>query len=124
MVPLGGNHLQLNALNLQVSAPVIGDLDGYKPTQRLSTGRISRPGWILDENSINKGSLLNQTMKRNPPRILEALPSYPQGTNGAFKFGNRSISMRISDKISSRFIHNEAGDNHSTLVEHARSPTY
>ncbi|KOX78531.1 Osmotic avoidance abnormal protein 3 [Melipona quadrifasciata] len=78
-IPFGGNHLQLNALNLQSSAPVIGDLDSYKLTQRLPTGRTSRPGWMLEENSTNsKSSLVNQTIKRNPPRILEALPSYPQ----------------------------------------------
>lgn len=124
-IPFGGNHLQLNALNLQSSAPVIGDLDSYKLTQRLPTGRTSRPGWMLEENSTNsKSSLVNQTVKRNPPRILEALPSYPQGTNGAFKLGNKSMSDRISDKLSSRFIHNQVDDNHSTLLEHARSPMY
>ncbi|KAF3420365.1 hypothetical protein E2986_00290 [Frieseomelitta varia] len=121
-IPFGGNHLQLNALNLQSSAPVIGDLDSYKLTQRLPTGRISRPGWMLEENSTNSKS--SQTIKRNPPRILEALPSYPQGTNGAFKPGNKSISDRLSDKLSSRFIHNQVDDNHSTLVEHAGSPMY
>lgn len=122
IIPLGGNHLQLNALNLQTSAPVIGDLNGYRPSQRLSTGRMSRPNWMSEENSTNKISFVNQTIKRNPPRILEALPLYPQGTNGAFK--NKSISERISDKLSSRFIQNEVNDNHSTLVEHARSPMY
>lgn len=116
-VPFGGNHLQLNALNLQSSAPVIGDLDSYKLTQRLPTGRISRPGWMLEENSTtnSKSSLVNQTIKRNHPRILEALPSYPQGVNGAFKLGNKSISDRIQ---------NQVDDNHSTLVEHAGSPMY
>ena len=124
-IPFGGNHLQLNALNLQSSAPVIGDLDSYKLTQRLPTGRISRPGWMLDENSTNSNSsLASQTIKRNPPRILEALPSYPQGTNGAFKLGNKSISDRMSDKLSSRFIHNQVDDSHSTLVEQAGSPMY
>lgn len=77
---------------------------------------------MLEENSTNKTSFANQTIKRNPPRILEALPLYPQGANGAFK--NKSISERISDKLSSRFIHSEVNDNHATLVEHARSPMY
>ncbi|CAK9801024.1 Osmotic avoidance abnormal protein 3 [Anthophora quadrimaculata] len=119
-IPLGGNHLQLNALNLQTSASVIGDVDSYKPTQRLSTSTLARPGWMLEE----KSSFLNHTTKKNPPRILEALPSYPQGTNGAIKFGNKSISERISDKLSSRFIENEVTENHPTLVGHAHSPTY
>lgn len=127
-VPFGGNRLQLNALNLQSSAPVIGDLDGYRPTQRLPTGRTSRPGCTLEENSINnKSCLVNQAIKRNPPRILEALPSQRnlQGTNlGAFKFGNRATSDRISDKLSSAFVRDQADDDRSTLVEHARSPTY
>ncbi|KOC65073.1 Osmotic avoidance abnormal protein 3 [Habropoda laboriosa] len=123
-IPLGGNHLQLNALNLQISAPVIGDADSYRPSQRLPTSTLARPGWMLDESSLNKSSFLNQTVKKNPPRILEALPSYPQGTNGAIKFGSKSISERISDKLSSRFIENEVTDNHPTLVGHARSPTY
>ncbi|CAL7938713.1 unnamed protein product [Xylocopa violacea] len=123
-IPLGGNHLQLNALNLQTSAPMIGDLDGYRPSQRLLTGQLSRPGWMSEENSLNKGGFLNQTVKKNPPRILEALPSYPQGTNGGLKFGSKSISERISDKLSSRFIQNDADDNLPTLVGHARSPTY
>ncbi|XP_050491691.1 osmotic avoidance abnormal protein 3-like isoform X2 [Bombus huntii] len=126
-VPFGGNRLQLNALNLQSSAPVIGDLDGYRPTQRLPTGRTSRPGCTLEENSINnKSCLVNQAIKRNPPRILEALPSQRNlhGTNVAFKFGNKATSDRISDKLSSAFVRDQADDDRSTLVEHARSPTY
>ncbi|XP_076396060.1 osmotic avoidance abnormal protein 3 isoform X2 [Megachile rotundata] len=110
-IPMGGGHLQLNALNLQTSAPVIGDIDSYKPTQNIPTGRISRPGWMSDDNSLNKGSFV----KKHPPRILEALPSYPQS---AFKFNNKSIS----DKMSSSFIHNGVTDN--PMVGHTDSTMY
>ncbi|XP_017881491.1 osmotic avoidance abnormal protein 3-like [Ceratina calcarata] len=118
-VPLGCNHHQLNALNLQSSAPVITDLDGYRPSQRVATGRMmARPGW-MDENSVNKCSFF----KKNPPRILEALPSYPQGMNGGFKFGNKPSSEKMSDKLSPRLIQNEVVDD-TTYARHARSPTY
>ncbi|XP_076230958.1 osmotic avoidance abnormal protein 3 [Calliopsis andreniformis] len=120
-VPIGGNYLQLNALNLQSSAPVIGEVDNYKPNQRLPTGRLTRPGWMSEEN--NKGSLLS-AMKRNHPRILEALPSYPQGTNGTAKFGMKPLSETMSDKVSTRLLHNEATDSCPTLLGPARSPTY
>lgn len=119
-----GNHLQLNALNLQSSAPMIGDINGYKPHQYLPTARLNRPGWMFDENCLNKGSFSNQTVKRNPPRILEALPSYPQGGNGASKPGNKIVSDRISDKLSSRFNHDDVAEGLPTLVGHARSTTY
>ncbi|XP_043250453.1 osmotic avoidance abnormal protein 3-like [Colletes gigas] len=122
-IPAGGNYLQLNALNLQSSAPVTGDADAYKPTQRLPTGRFTRPGWMAEENSLNKCPFLNMA-KKNPPRILEALPSYPQGTNGTIKFGNKAVSERISEKLSTRLIQNEAVESRPTLVGHARSPTY
>ncbi|XP_031834045.1 osmotic avoidance abnormal protein 3 isoform X2 [Nomia melanderi] len=118
-IPLGGNYQQLNALNLQSSAPVIGEVDSYKPTPHLPMSRFGRPGWLLEENSMTKG-LFPSAIKRNPPRILEALPSYPQGTNGGIKFGNKILS----DKLSSRLIENEADGNRPTLVGHTRSPTY
>ncbi|XP_029045056.2 osmotic avoidance abnormal protein 3-like [Osmia bicornis bicornis] len=117
-IPIGAGHLQLNALNLQTSTPVIGEMDNYKPSQNLPTGRTSRPGWMAEENSLNKSSFHNQTVKKHPPRILEALPSYPQS---ALKFENKSISDRISDKISSRF--NEVADNRS-MVGQTGSPMY
>ncbi|XP_054009546.1 LOW QUALITY PROTEIN: osmotic avoidance abnormal protein 3-like [Hylaeus anthracinus] len=111
-IPIGGNYLQLNALNLQSSAPVIGEVDSYKPTQRLPTGRYGRPGWMLEEK------------KKNHPRILEALPSYPHGMNG-IKLANRTLSERISDnKLSTRLIHDDVADGRPRLVGHARSPTY
>ncbi|XP_076293820.1 osmotic avoidance abnormal protein 3 isoform X2 [Lasioglossum baleicum] len=118
-IPMGGNYLQLNALNLQTSAPVIGDMDTYKPTPRLPMSRFGRPGWMSEDTSVTKG-LYPTAMKRNPPRILEALPSYPQGTNGSIKFGNKAVAERIS----SRLIQNETSENRSPLVDHDRSPTY
>lgn len=66
-----GGHLQLNALNLQSSAPVLGD----SPNLRKST---IRGGWVHDEQSNRSiyNTFINTT-KKPPPRILEALPSYP-----------------------------------------------
>ncbi|KZC12163.1 Osmotic avoidance abnormal protein 3 [Dufourea novaeangliae] len=118
--PIGGNHLQLNALNLQSSAPVIGEVDSYKPSQHLQTGRFGRPGWMLEGNPVNKAFF----PKRHPPRILEALPSYPQGTNGGLRFGGKSISEEMSEKLSTRLIHDDTVEHQSTLIGHARSPTY
>ncbi|XP_029159645.1 osmotic avoidance abnormal protein 3-like [Nylanderia fulva] len=65
-----GSYLQLNALNLQSSAPVRGDNSPNRST--------IRGGWIHDEQTHRPiyNSFLNTT-KKPPPRILEALPSYP-----------------------------------------------
>lgn len=119
-IPVGGNYLQLNALNLQTSAP-ISEVDSYKPTQRLPTGRFSRPSWVSEEN--NKSSFAS-AVRRNPPRILEALPSYPQGANGSIKFGITSIQEKMNDKVSTRLLHNETVDRCPPLLGPARSPTY
>jgi len=72
----GSGYLQLNALNLQSSAPVLGD-NSYNPSQRRSA---IRDGWIYDEQPKKPiyNSFVNSARKQ-PPRILEALPSYPQG---------------------------------------------
>lgn len=75
-MPIAGNggYLQLNALNLQSSAPVLGD-SNYSPNLRKST---IRGGWVHDEQSNRStyNTFINTT-KKPPPRILEALPSYP-----------------------------------------------
>ncbi|XP_078042937.1 osmotic avoidance abnormal protein 3 isoform X1 [Augochlora pura] len=122
-IPMGSSYLQLNALNLQSSAPVIGDMDAYKPTPRLPMSRFGKPSWMLEDASMTRG-LYPTAVKRNPPRILEALPAYPQGTNGGIKFGNKPVPERITDKLSTRLIQNEASENRPALVGHARSPTY
>jgi len=72
----GSGYLQLNALNLQSSAPVLGD-NNYNPSQRRSA---IRGGWVCDEQPRKPiyNSFVNSARKQ-PPRILEALPSYPQG---------------------------------------------
>ncbi|XP_012215196.1 osmotic avoidance abnormal protein 3-like isoform X2 [Linepithema humile] len=70
----GSGYMQLNALNLQSSAPMLGD-SNYSPNpHRLAI----RGGWVHDEqpNRFTYNAFVN-TMKKPPPRILEALPSYP-----------------------------------------------
>ncbi|KAK2588714.1 hypothetical protein KPH14_001604 [Odynerus spinipes] len=96
---LGNNYLQLNALNLQSSAPVIAESNGYRPSQRPQIGGFSRNAWTFEENPINRnyGSFVTST-KKNPPRILEALPSYPQGNGQVNKIpfrGGDVTSMRL-----------------------------
>ena len=80
MTPIiGGNsHAQLSALNLQTSTSVISETN-YQ-TQRLSIGRPT--GWLTDENAGKSTTYTNiPALKKNPPRILEALPSYPLGNS-------------------------------------------
>lgn len=73
LMPGGNSYLQLNALNLQSSAPMLGE-NNYSPNQRRSA---IRGGWIYDEqlNQPTYNSFINTT-KKPPPRILEALPSF------------------------------------------------
>lgn len=83
-------YLQLNALNLQSSAP-IGE-SNYSPNQHRST---IRGGWMYDEqpNQPTYNCFINNT-KKPPPRILEALPSYPHdGT--PFKSSTRLKEMEL-----------------------------
>lgn len=70
----GGNYLQLNALNLQSSAPMLGE-NNYSPNQHRS---VKRGGWVYDElpKRPTFNSFMNST-KKPPPRILEALHLYP-----------------------------------------------
>ncbi|XP_039310398.1 osmotic avoidance abnormal protein 3 isoform X2 [Solenopsis invicta] len=68
----GSGYLQLNALNLQSSAPMLGE-SSYSTNQCRST---MRAGWVYDEQL--KRPMYNSfiTVKKPPPRILEALPSH------------------------------------------------
>ncbi|XP_018406926.1 PREDICTED: osmotic avoidance abnormal protein 3-like [Cyphomyrmex costatus] len=71
----GSGYLQLNALNLQSSAPIL-DESNYSPNRRRS---VIHGGWVYDEQPNH--SMYNSfvsTKKKLPPRILEALPSYPR----------------------------------------------
>lgn len=74
----GSGYLQLNALNLQSSAPMRGE-SNYSPNQCRSA---IRGGWVYDEQpnrptyNTTYNTFINTT-KKPPPRILEALPSYP-----------------------------------------------
>ncbi|KYQ50428.1 Osmotic avoidance abnormal protein 3 [Trachymyrmex zeteki] len=69
----GSGYLQLNALNLQSSAPMF-DENNYSPNERRS---VIRGGWIYDEPNHSTYNSFVNTKKKLPPRILEALPSYP-----------------------------------------------
>ncbi|EGI57498.1 Osmotic avoidance abnormal protein 3, partial [Acromyrmex echinatior] len=87
----GSGYLQLNALNLQSSAPMFNE-NNYSPNQRRS---VIRGGWVYDEqpNHSTYNSFVN-TRKKPPPRILEALPSYPHdGT--PFKSSVRLKEMEL-----------------------------
>ncbi|XP_018050517.1 PREDICTED: osmotic avoidance abnormal protein 3-like [Atta colombica] len=86
----GSGYLQLNALNLQSSAPF--NENNYSPNQRTS---VIRGGWIYDEqpNHSMYNSFVN-TKKKPPPRILEALPSYPHDDT-PFKSSVRLKEMEL-----------------------------
>ncbi|XP_047343754.1 kinesin-like protein KIN-14E isoform X5 [Vespa velutina] len=113
--PSNNNYLQLNALNLQTSAPVITESNVYKPSQHPITvhGHSTRYAWTIDDNPTNRtyGSLLTN-MKKNPPRILEALPSYPQG-NGQLV----NNPFRFNERIPSRFDQNDDQRQHQQQHE-------
>lgn len=87
----GSGYLQLNALNLQSSAPMLGE-SNYSPNQRRSA---IRGGWVYDEqpNRSTYNSFVNTT-KKPPPRILEALPSYPHDDT-PFKSSVRLKEMEL-----------------------------
>ncbi|XP_066581375.1 osmotic avoidance abnormal protein 3-like [Prorops nasuta] len=117
-LPLG--NLQLNALNLQSSTPVLGSGEiSNKILQRQSTCRLPIGGWLLEDN--NSASKFATTLKKNPPRLLEALPSYPQnGTTGA------KLPYRLTERNfpSSRISPDETITEYQRIrVGHARSPT-
>jgi len=87
----GSGYLQLNALNLQSSTPMLGE-SGYISNQRRSA---IRSGWVYDKqlNQPTYNSFVNTT-KKPPPRILEALPSYPHDT---FKLSIRLNEMQLKE---------------------------
>ncbi|KAH0950342.1 hypothetical protein HN011_004855 [Eciton burchellii] len=124
----GSGYLQLNALNLQSSAPVLGD-NSYNPSQRRSA---IRDGWIYDEQPKKPiyNSFVNSARKQ-PPRILEALPSYPQGDlpltsfKSPFKSSSLGALKRISDKDPSKLLRNNDTftGQHPFHIGHAYSPT-
>ncbi|XP_070171033.1 osmotic avoidance abnormal protein 3 [Polyergus mexicanus] len=125
-----GGYLQLNALNLQSSAPVLGN-SNYSPNQRRSA---IRGGWVHDEQPTRPiyNTFINTT-KKPPPRILEALPSYPHDDVMIFDRSPVRLSkeeLKMSDnerKVSSRLLdrnNDTFACHHPFHVEHACSPTY
>ncbi|KAL6267315.1 hypothetical protein P5V15_000390 [Pogonomyrmex californicus] len=122
----GSGYLQLNALNLQSSAPVFGE-NNYSPNQRMSA---IRDGWVHDERPDRPiyNTFVNTT-KKPPPRILEALPSYPHA-GSPFKSSVRVGEMELK-KISEREPPSRLLRNNDTFtchhpfhVENTCSPTY
>lgn len=76
----GNSHAQLSALNLQTSTSASSENNYQIQTQRLPIGRPT--GWLVDDNAGKSTTFLNvPALKKNPPRILEALPSYPLGNS-------------------------------------------
>ncbi|XP_050458459.1 osmotic avoidance abnormal protein 3-like [Cataglyphis hispanica] len=126
-MPIAGNggYLQLNALNLQSSAPMFGD-SSYSPNQRRSA---IRGGWVHDEQPTRPmyNTFINTT-KKPPPRILEALPSYPHDdvhfNRSPVRVGKEELKMS-ERKVPSRLRSNDTfACHHPFHVEHACSPTY
>ncbi|KAG7200738.1 hypothetical protein KM043_001287 [Ampulex compressa] len=123
--PVGSNYLQLNALNLQSSAPVLAEVEGYRPSQRQATSRLGKIGWVFDENPSSKtyATFVNHS-RRNPPRILAALPSYPHGRT-SLRVIDKSSSEKIADRITSRLMHDEEVSTRGNYhVARAGSPIY
>ncbi|CAL1673007.1 unnamed protein product [Lasius platythorax] len=119
-----GGYLQLNALNLQSSAPVRGD-SSYIPNQCRPA---IRGGWINDEQSNRPiyNSFINTT-KKPPPRILEALPSYPNDDTpfkSPVRLGKEELKMSERGMPSKLLRSNDTFACHPFHVEHAYSPTY
>ncbi|XP_057340953.1 osmotic avoidance abnormal protein 3-like [Microplitis mediator] len=78
----GSGYLQLNALNLQGSAPIISDIPGKIPIQPIAIKTVRPVGafnaWLVQDNpGKSPPAGLTSLRKNPPPRILEALPSYP-----------------------------------------------
>ncbi|XP_034952059.1 osmotic avoidance abnormal protein 3-like [Chelonus insularis] len=80
-------YQQLNSLNLQGSAPTISELSTKIPLKSLNSGRPvgAFNAWTTPDATKPLHSPLNSTSlssvkKIPPPRILEALPSYPLGS--------------------------------------------
>ncbi|GAB1861937.1 Kinesin-like protein [Camponotus japonicus] len=117
-----GGHLQLNALNLQSSAPVLGD----SPNLRKST---IRGGWVHDEQSNRPiyNTFINTT-KKPPPRILEALPSYPHDdvpSKSPVRLGKEELKISERGVPPKLLCNNDTFSCHHPFhVEHACSPTY
>ncbi|XP_024894013.1 osmotic avoidance abnormal protein 3-like [Temnothorax curvispinosus] len=126
----GSGYLQLNALNLQSSTPIRGE-SNYSPNQHKLA---IRGGWVYDEqpNRPTYNSFINTT-KKPPPRILEALPSYPHDDT-SFKSPVRLKEMElkeISEDCQERGLpprllrSNDTFTRHHPFhVEHTCSPTY
>ncbi|XP_043268635.1 osmotic avoidance abnormal protein 3-like [Venturia canescens] len=79
----GVNGLQLSALNLQSSTPTINEIMSGSTLLKHAIGRQPPNrgigSWITDENSSTRSGSYG-SVKKVPPRILEALPAYPIGT--------------------------------------------
>ncbi|XP_014467404.1 PREDICTED: osmotic avoidance abnormal protein 3-like [Dinoponera quadriceps] len=125
--PIAGGYLQLNALNLQSSAPVLGEISSgsYSPNQRRSA---IRGGWVDEQLPNRTYNSFVGTVKKPPPRILEALPSYPQG-NAPFKSSVGETTLKgISERgLPSRLIHDNddySNRHHPFHIGHPISPTY
>ncbi|XP_024940252.1 osmotic avoidance abnormal protein 3 isoform X2 [Cephus cinctus] len=112
----GNNYSQLSALNLQSSAPAIPD-GSYRPQrQQFSQGS----GWLVEDSMSKPNSYPGiTTLRKNPPRILEALPSYPLGSISR-------MPSRLSDGNSSLQLSHDDNPlvSHTYQTHHARSPTY
>ncbi|KAK0183234.1 hypothetical protein PV327_001294 [Microctonus hyperodae] len=78
-------YVQMNVVNLQGSAPAISDVNGKIPGQFMTLRHPDRPvgafnAWLSHDNSTNLSHNLGTNAVKKippPPRILEALPSYP-----------------------------------------------
>ncbi|KAK0165175.1 hypothetical protein PV328_003719 [Microctonus aethiopoides] len=78
-------YVQMNVANLQGSAPTISDVNGKIPGQFMTSRHPDRPvgafnAWLSHDNSAKLSHNLGTNAVKKippPPRILEALPSYP-----------------------------------------------
>ncbi|EFN80436.1 osmotic avoidance abnormal protein 3 isoform X2 [Harpegnathos saltator] len=125
--PIAGGYLQLNALNLQSSAPILGEISSgsYSPSQRRSA---IRGGWVDEQLPNRTYNSFGGTAKKHPPRILEALPSYPQGNTSFKSFVGETALKGISEQgLPPRLIrdNDDYGNRHHPFhIGHACSPTY
>lgn len=122
----GSGYLQLNALNLQSSTPMLGE-SSYSINQHKPA---IRGGWIYDEepNRPTYNSFIS-IAKKPPPRILEALPSYPHdGTpfKSPVRFKEMALKEMSQRELPSKLVQNNDNfaHHHPFHVEHACSPTY
>lgn len=78
-------YVQMNVVNLQGSAPAISDVNEKIPGQFMTLRHPDRPvgafnAWLSHDNSAKLSHNLGTNAVKKippPPRILEALPSYP-----------------------------------------------